>query len=663
MVFVDVAGKVGINNASPAAELDVTGTVMATLFQGKYQRTYPGYTTTGNTGYRTKIIDLEDTQHVWSWPKALRLIQHTSWFQELGAPPIHGILVINNARNAIDWLDYDNQTLAPYMTFTQAGGNLLGTGQINGFDFKDFRLTVATVGNGWNVDLLSDEHVLYSSEPHVYRWNQNTAGRNNTLGAAVKMRTSDGIVSSTCYATSIGRDPSGAREMRTGRPLHYITFSTNDGTNPHTILRPNEYGLHTAYNVGTGYGLSPVASVLTDAGAFVSTSVTAGGSLSDYVALKWNIGSWTASGQTFDTAIHNSASNPIDGSATVQAIDALDNGSLSNPSLPLIAAGYDISGLVLINVDSGGKHAYRKLFSSYFMPYIKDASLGAWCLDSLTDHGARGHTLTNVGSVPFTGVSPFGTPCADFDAASTHYLYVNDHADFTSSYGEFTMSAYVKPETLAQQVHIVAQMNHNSGTELGFWMAIGASQEPAFGIKTGGTWHQHNGVASSVKTGEWAHLCGVYDGSYFTTYLNGIPYQQSAATGALYNTADPITFGVRWGSGAPVAGQYYDGLMANVSLQHSAWSIAEVQSEYLRMRFALEGATTALGSDNIKSVRIDKNSGYVIATAANNVAYVIDPATGLIVETIALASGTINDADIAHFVGGLSPQVVLGGHP
>lgn len=94
-------------------------------------------------------------------------------------------------------------------------------------------------------------------------------------------------------------------------------------------------------------------------------------------------------------------------------------------------------------------------------------------------------------------------------------------------------------------------------------------------LVTNGQWHVMEHGNYTVPLNEWTHLAWTYDGSVFTTYVNGQFNQSSQVTGLIPGFETPLTIGVR---GAP-DWQYgfFDGLIDEIRIWNTARTQPQIQ--------------------------------------------------------------------------------------
>lgn len=109
----------------------------------------------------------------------------------------------------------------------------------------------------------------------------------------------------------------------------------------------------------------------------------------------------------------------------------------------------------------------------------------------------------------------------------------------------------------------------------------------AWWLYIGGAWTGLRGLEKTFtpKTGEWVHLCGVYDGSEMRMYVNGELDRSKARTGGLNDVDTMIAIGRR----GETDRNYWDGLIALVRIYNRALTEREVKANYAYFFSHLKG--------------------------------------------------------------------------
>ena len=294
--------------------------------------------------------------------------------------------------------------------------------------------------------------------------------------------------------------------------------------------------------------------------------------------------------------------------------------------------------------------------STYQTPYMKGPRVAAYPLNDVNDRSGNGHTLTNNGTTPFTGTSPLGVACADFDGSSM-YLEVADSDALGNGESALTISAFIRPDVPGAAQAIVSKFDESSGTDNSYTLELDGAGQTRFAVRASGAAVQINaGPVLSANT--WYHVCGTWDGVNIRLYVDSVLVATLAQAGAaLHNSTKPLVIG------AAVNGaghnHYFDGEISQVSISFAAWTAAEVNMEYQRMIRGLAGATATLGADDVDSVRIDPNTG-LMAVCVNNQVEIWNAELGLRESIDAVSTPTLNNADIRLEAGADNPLYISG---
>lgn len=165
----------------------------------------------------------------------------------------------------------------------------------------------------------------------------------------------------------------------------------------------------------------------------------------------------------------------------------------------------------------------------------------------------------------------------DLERDSNQYLTVTDHADIRFGTGSFSLSYWMKPETLMYGE--VSQGTIVSKNYTGFESYIYQGRNHFY---LGGTANQAVG-SIDLSTGVWYHVCCVRNGSAVATYING------SANGSSTNSADVSNAGTDLSIGTRVAGSTlcFDGLIDEIGL----WNRAITDDERTALYAAGDGVT------------------------------------------------------------------------
>jgi hypothetical protein len=207
--------------------------------------------------------------------------------------------------------------------------------------------------------------------------------------------------------------------------------------------------------------------------------------------------------------------------------------------------------------------------------------------------------------VPGIVVSSSTSQALHFDGSS-QFVDLGNPTDLNFS-GPITLEAWIKPETSSGVQDIVAHGYQLSPSAAEVYLRI------ANGNYQVGSWNGSDSSASAAMpasdVGQWVHLAGVYDGTHWLLYRNGVLIDSSAATtqGALPVSSTDWAIGAR-GTGTE---RFFQGSIDDVRIWNVGRSAAQVQAD---MGSALAGAPAGLVAD----YRFDETDGVTAADATAN---------------------------------------------
>ena len=141
--------------------------------------------------------------------------------------------------------------------------------------------------------------------------------------------------------------------------------------------------------------------------------------------------------------------------------------------------------------------------------------------------------------------------------------------------GEMMIAAWVKPETTTGMQNIVAH-GYTGAPKGEVFLRI------ADGYYETGSWDGSNHLTSypvpADDIGQWVYLAGVYDGTAWRLYRNGVEVS------SLSDDTGSVSVHARWAIGATGAGtiRFFQGSIDEVAIYNRALSATEVEAEYHR---------------------------------------------------------------------------------
>jgi hypothetical protein len=600
------------------------------------------------------LVDLTDPATMWDVEAFLAATRFTSWRVELGAPPMRGAIFLNNAKTELHWWNLD--TDAAYMQFDVGGSNnddanmiYLASNLPSCIAFLDGKIYFGCTGGGaWFIDLLKDECIGWFASGQR-RYEGNIEERNDGKGN-VSTRTSVTIINNTVNGVAAGRDTTLTDEFN--RPVHWWSVGTAGGASIYNPHNDAIYDWHDTSRQSTHQFL------MNDKWLFTRYQTTywgmnwvqMSGMNADNVAVEQHFNPWNSA----DGTNRYQYSFPWDKSATISGIAAN-----SDASQVYVASDEGLCQITFPTEDN--MYGWIWTTSTYQTPYMKGARFAAYPLIDLNDRSkGTGYTLTNGNSVVFTGTSPFGLACSAFTRGSDMGLNDATNSPTVGSGGSFTVSAYFKSSTAFTNDGPI-WTNAYSSMYCAMTIDSGQAQKLRWVTQSdsggGSNIDQHSGGA--VNDGEWHHGVGVLDADkgLQLLYLDGVLVASSAWTKTyVYTSTNGHSIGGKLGWWTDT----FDGNIAQVSLCESAWTPNEVQLEYQRMVRGVGGATATLANTDVKSVRVDQNTGLAAVTTAANQVEIWNVNSALRESINATTTATLNDADVRLPEGADEPLIAMG---
>jgi len=609
-------------------------------------------TGTDENAKRVIIVDLDDPGTIWDYAQFMQQIQGTSWHDELGDPPMHGLMFITEANDKLIW--WNRETGAAYMTFDiDTGWTMIAHSSytLTNLDFLDGVVYLTLSAGGVNtIDFLRDQGVSYSTGGRQLHLTD-IENRNVASSSHVVMNSSVAIVNNTGNAIAAVRDPSLTDEF--GRPKHWWAVGTAGGL---SVYNPVDDAIYDVVNNPncTDVALSSNGSLayIRDAGSYdilyvrsifgVSADAFAMGAYWDKAAF---------SGFYLHTTAFSAATTMLsfqDGTSLAgTGEDTLwwaGTGAVHALHMPTThETGVDGG----VGDSSGGKIVLSETYAS---PYMKGLIVAAWPLHAVTDVGPLGHDLTNNNAVTFSNGGPAGS-YANFVTASTMSLSLADHNDFDSM-AELTVACWVNLDIMSQWTGLVAKHN---GAQASWMLRITDANVLNFITEASGT---TTNVFSGLTTGQWYHIVGAYDGTTSRLYINGVLVDSDAQSGSIDASTAVIEIGAL--SGGTFG--WIDGQIGGVSVSATAMTEREIKAEYQRGLRRINSTTDTndtISDNDVAAIAADPNGKYVAVMGDDKVVNVFDE-FAVPVATDAYPGTTARDVAIKSMPGGVRHLIMAG---
>lgn len=185
------------------------------------------------------------------------------------------------------------------------------------------------------------------------------------------------------------------------------------------------------------------------------------------------------------------------------------------------------------------------------------------------DLSGNGNHGTVNGATQAGSYAPGGMQAYSFDGVDD---YVQTPVNFTEDTTPFSVCAWIYPDTLSGNQHVVAGRDAGSSVpNFIFGSNSGALQFSTYNGTSNSTGINSGGSLSSAT---WTHIAGTYDNGNWTTYIDGV--EDATASGTAYTKA--VNDGI--GAMMPRDANHFDGRIFDVRHYDRALSAAEVQTLY-----------------------------------------------------------------------------------
>ena len=323
-----------------------------------------------------------------------------------------------------------------------------------------------------------------------------------------------------------------------------------------------------AENVSTGTSVVAVTATDPDAGDTINYAITAGntggafaidnsGNITTATALDYE----TTASYTLTVTVTDSGSLTGTAAVTINITDMDESPGADND-------GDGVSDVVENILGTDPNSASSTPGSHYA------GLLGWWRLEETSgtvaaDSSGYNHGGTISGTTSMNGVAD---NALNFNGSSDRINLGNPSA--LNFAGEITLSAWVRPEATNGFRNIMAHgYTFNPNAEVLLRIHDGVYQV--------GSWNGQNAVAAGGNANSdlntWVHITGVYDGSHWRLYRNGVQIAVIASSqGALTVNDDWVI-----GSASNLSGRYFDGGVDDVRIYGRGLSAAEVSALYM----------------------------------------------------------------------------------
>jgi len=604
------------------------------------------------------FVDLDDPDDIWDFQAFMQLIQDTSWHDELGDPPIHGSMWINEAQDSVVW--WNRETQAIYMQFDVAAGPA-NTNMIRrdpqSIVFLDGVIYIGHSTNGKGclfLDLVRDRAINYfdnTDGSHLYAGDITSRNDGDDW---IDLGNANGPEYFSVNVAKACRDPSGTDEF--GRPVPWVFAATGGGS---SVYNGNDETWYQDTRNDASYGVG-----LDEGGALSYATALAPRVDVSLVHSIFSLGSanWSPS----VVAMINTGSDAGDIAWTNSAgghyqVALLSQASLAQVGMPVLLWGSD-EGMYMQHThssDNSGEGALVRFTEDFSSPYMKGDCRAAWPLHAVTDVAPGGHDLTNNNTVTFAAGGPTGN-YADFVAASSMSLELADHADFGATAACSFGCWFYRDIDSGGNEWLFAKWDDTTTADKVFRLGIASDDTLFAGTYTSGN---QNSAGPTIALATWFYAVCTYDGTTQILYLDGeiVDSDAHGSGGSLQNGGGTLLLGANQDSGTPQ--EFHDGRIANPFFTASVMSQREIRAEYVRGRRCLNSGidTNDTISDNdVASIAVDPNGKYFAVGYDDKNVDVFD-ALGVPILRDAYPGTTLKSVAIKSMPGGKDPHYIMAG--
>jgi len=370
------------------------------------------------------------------------------------------------------------------------------------------------------------------------------------------------------------------------RPSAFSPYNTNwsnffDGTSGQYLNAP----ANTAFNLGTGdftveawifptstSGTRPIIEIRTAAVnstgfAFLSQSGAqtlnvytnngfVGASTNTYNLNQWNHVALTRSGNTWTYWI-----NGVSGGSFTNSSTQSDGGTTGPKIAGSTTTGEIWRGYISNARITKGGALYTSTFTPSTTPLTTTVSAGTVSLltcqsNRLIDNSTNAFTITKNGDVKVSAFGPFTetdttTGSGYFDGTGDFLDPATSNSAFSFDTGNFTVEAWIYPNSLSNYMGIVGQAITSADTQHSFFVFANGqvTHQSYFAVGLATT-------TSNITTGMWHHVAAVRSGANGAIFINGVRAASNTAYTKNYSNTNPIRIGAAAEAGSAVFNGY-----------------------------------------------------------------------------------------------------------
>lgn len=611
---------------------------------------YPSANNTTSTSRSVIPIDIDNPYWVWDKIAFDVYARSTSWFSELGAPPVQGYLTISENQESVIWWDRVKNTA--YLTFETGSSslNMVSSSPIHA-QFLDGKIYIIGSEGLDVIDLLLDESYNFNSSG-MNRYKGNISSRNSSLGYSSAISTISGVASSAAYDVSVYRDPNGSIDQLS-RPKHWWSVASEGGVSVYNPIMGDVFDILSSRHenvaissdgtlayMGGGSGVISVMDSITENKAdgeswdrqyAFTTTPNLSGTLSNSSSRSLSILPGASAAEEGSNVIYAGLSGVGGGGNARDALNIIHENKNSSDDSGVIFMGQDYSGA-----------------------YMKGEVVGCWPLQGDgNDIGKNDLDMDNYGPIPFTASGVWGS-APDLTSSSEMYFKRDDDAIFDVG-SSMSISCWFNRDIAPGTAQSIVGKWDSSASDKSFLLQVNSSDLLQFSLYTSG---QHTVGAVPVGTGKWYHFVATFNGTKLTAYLNGEEVDSTTISLSSVNDSDTsFTIGCSQNDSSNV--NFFDGKIQNVCLMKGVMNSREVDYEFRRGLGSLSSTATTkstIAGDSILTLTTEQQGGFTTVCSGGK-AVILDRFAVPVIEHS--PSGTLRDACAISTIGSVLPHYAI----
>lgn len=205
---------------------------------------------------------------------------------------------------------------------------------------------------------------------------------------------------------------------------------------------------------------------------------------------------------------------------------------------------------------------------------------GIWLLNNnLLDYTPNDNDLTDNNTVGYSAADKQeGTHSLDLELSNSEFASITDAAQTGLAItGDLSIGCWVKLESFPGFMYLMTKYGTTGDTTAAYALFIDASQKARLNLSPNGSTVYNCYGATTISTGSWFHIVGVYNGTDARVYVNG-SLDSNGANNPLTYSSGIFDTSVDFNIGARdyTTPGYFDGLIDEAFIFDRALSATEV---------------------------------------------------------------------------------------